>query len=115
MRGKQVDQPYVSSDVFTFTTSSPFDFGVLYAGDEIVEAEVTVDTPFDDPSTILTLGLQSATGSLLSSSDIDPTVVGTYSTGASKKITAADAVRLQVVPGASTQGSGRVVVSVRRN
>lgn len=113
MRGKQLDQPYVS-EVFTFVTASPLDFGVLYAGDEIVEAQLIIEVPFDDPAAVVTLGLQSATGVLLSSGDIDPTVVGTYSTEAARNVVAADAVRVQVVPGASTQGSGRVVVSVRR-
>jgi hypothetical protein len=114
VRGKQLDQPYIQFP-FTYQTVSPYDYGVLYAGDEITDAKVIITTPFNDPAAMLTLGQTSMAGNIFASNELDPTTVGTYENGQGYPIAALDGVRLQVIPGASTQGAGIVQVSVRRN
>jgi hypothetical protein len=105
--------PFISAD-FVFSSPTPLDFGVLNAGDEIVSADVIIETAFDDPGAILTLGRATSTGSILTSADIDPNTVGTYNSLSGARVGGPDAIRLQLVPLASTQGAGRVVVVVRR-
>lgn len=105
--------PFISLD-FTYSDASPIDFGTLAADEVIVDSDIIIDTPFDDPTAILTLGLTSNTGNILPSSAIDPTVAGTYNSSENFVISGSDSVRLQIVPGTSTQGSGKVIVTVRR-
>ena len=99
---------------FTFSTTSPLDFGTLGSGDIVLNSEVEISTVFDDASTVVTLGLSTATGSILSSGEINPLKTGTYQDMANHDISGADAIRLQIVPGTSTQGAGRAIVTVRR-
>lgn len=99
---------------FDFTSPATIDFGTLKAGDIVVNADVVVETPFDDAAAMLTLGLVSAPSGMLSSAEIDPSVAATYNNGADFVVAAPDALRLQVLPGASTVGSGRAIVTVRR-
>jgi hypothetical protein len=114
LRGKQTAEIPDYAQVFLFTSPVTIDFGTLQAGDIIVDADVVVETTFDDPTAILTLGLVSSPGNILPSNAIDPTLVGTYNNSADFPVTGADALRLQVLPGTSTQGAGRAVVTVRR-
>lgn len=104
----------ILTQIFNFDDVSPIDFGTLKAGDEIVDAEVEITTTFDDASALVTLGQTTVTGNILNSAQIDPTVVGTYHNAENFKITGADGVRIQVVPGTSTQGQGRALVTIRR-
>lgn len=98
---------------FTRLSGNPFDFGALVAGEAIIEVAVLIEVAFDDPTTVITFGKASATGGILPSNTIDPTTPGTYNSEEVVPVTAADACRLQVVPGASTQGAGRVVVTIQ--
>lgn len=99
---------------FTYLSSLPLDFGALTAGDIIVNSEVEISTVFDDGTSIVTLGLSTATGSILNSGEINPLVLGNYQDTSNHDISGADAVRLQIVPGTSTQGAGRAIVTIRR-
>lgn len=104
----------IIDQVFNFDDSSPIDFGTLVNGDEIVNTEVEITTIFDDAAAIVTLGQTTDTGNILNANQIDPINVGTYHNAENFKITGADGVRIQIVPGTSTQGQGRAVVTIRR-
>jgi len=104
----------VIQQTFDYNDSSPIDFGTLVNGDEIINAEVEITTVFDDPTAIVTLGQTTSAGNILASTQIDPTDVATYHNGENFPITGADGVRIQIVPGSSTQGQGRAVVTIRR-
>lgn len=95
---------------FTYTDSTPLDFGSLPAGASLVEAQVAIDIPFNDPATLLSLGTVSAPDTILPTNTIDPTVASTYSNGESVFVPTADSLRFKILPAASTQGAGRVVV-----
>ena len=100
--------------IFTFTTGSPLDFGTLIAGDDIINAEIDITTVFDDPATLITLGQVSNPGNIFSSADVDPITLGTYHVGENFLVSGVDSIRLQILPGTSTQGAGRVTLTVRR-
>ncbi len=99
---------------FTFATGTPLDFGTLVSGDQILGYTVAIDVVFDDSAALLALGQVSSPGNLLPTNAIDPTVLGTYHGGESLLVAGADSFRLNITPGTSTQGSGRVNVLVRR-
>ncbi len=99
---------------FTFATATPLDFGTLNAGDEVVDVSVVVTTTFDDPAALLSLGLVSNPGCFLATNEVTPGAVGTYF-AKTEAVTGSDRLRLQVLPGTSSQGSGRVVALVRRS
>ena len=99
---------------FAFDTASPIDFGSLVAGDQILESEVVIDTVFDDAAALLALGQVSDPGNILPTNQINAQVTGTYANAENFLVAGADQLRLQITPFASTQGSGRVVVRIRR-
>jgi hypothetical protein len=106
--------PLVFSIDFLFSDPSPIDFGVLAANDEVVNADLVIETPFDDPAATLTLGLTSAPGGILGSAFNDPQNAGTYNSQDNLRAAGADSLRLVISPAASTAGSGRVYVTVRK-
>ena len=113
--GRQLKKVCISwVEDFDFTTTSPHDFAPLEAGDYVTDWELEVTTAFDDPAAWLTLGTVSATGSILAINQNDPGTVGTYASQENFKASGSDAVRLVISPGTSTQGAGRVVVTIRR-
>jgi hypothetical protein len=99
---------------FAFSTGTPLDFGSLNLGDVVVDVDVMIDVPFNDPAALLAFGLVSSPGTILPSNAIDPLTAGTYNAGADVVVAGVDAFRLQIVPGTSTQGSGRVIATVRK-
>lgn len=105
--------PYIVT-TFSLATASPLDFGALFTGDEILDSDVVIEVPFDDPTAMLSFGLVSSPGNILSTAAIDATTVGTYNNSEDFSLAAPDSLRLQILPGASTQGSGKVIVTVRR-
>jgi len=113
LSGSNLEQTVIQS--FTYLDSSPLDFDSFVAGDEILDSEIEITTVFDDPAAALSLGtiLQGA-NVILAISHIDPTVLGTYHNPINYTIGGADQGRLAINPGTSTQGAGRVVLTVRR-
>jgi len=109
----QVAELQVIKQAFSFVDGI-IDFGALVAGNDVLDCELEITTPFDDPAAVVTLGLTSATGSILNSAQIDPTSVGTYHSAENIIITISDGIRIQVVPGTSTQGAGRAIITIRR-
>jgi hypothetical protein len=99
---------------FDYLTPTPLDFGTLSINDIMVQVSISIITPFDDAATILSFGLVSNPGNILPSNMIDPTAIGTYHAGENVSIGGADQFRLQILPGTSTQGAGKVVAVVRK-
>ena len=99
---------------FAYTSANPLDFGSLIAQDEIFVSEIVIDTAFDDPGSMLSLGLVSSPGNILPIDANDPTVLGTYTSPENILVSGFDAFRLQILPGASTQGQGRSLALARR-
>jgi hypothetical protein len=107
-------QVEVLKQTFQYDDASPVDFGVLNAGDEIINSELEITTVFDDPGTIITLGQQTSPANILDAARVDATIIATFHNGSNFQIAGADACRIQIVPGSSTQGAGRAVITIRR-
>jgi len=104
----------IVEQLFLFSDSNPLDFSSLVLGDLIADAEIEITTVFDDPAAMLSLGLVSATGSILTTAQNNPQALGVYANGENFPITGPDQIRLQILPGASTQGAGRVVIYLKK-
>lgn len=104
----------VLTATFTFATGSPLDFGTLVSGDDIIDSEIDITTVFDDAATLISLGQVSSPGNIFSTADLDPTKLGTYHNGMNFLVSGSDSICLQILPGTSTQGAGRVTLTVRR-
>lgn len=97
---------------FDYTTASPADFGIVRISDLIIRSEIEVTTPFDDPAA--TLRLQLGTGEIIiQQAEVDPGAVGNYGNDDNLKAASQTTGRLVISPGISTQGAGRVVLSIR--
>jgi len=99
---------------FLFNTPSPLVFGTLNPGDLIINSEIEITTPFNDPASILQASLVSGP-ILINAGENDPTTNGTYGAERNTDITLPDQASLTIIPGASTQGAGRIILNVRRN
>ena len=111
LRLEDVDYEVVD---FFYNTASPVIFCNLAVGDLILEARVTITTPFDDAAAMVSIGPTSNPDSLLATNETKPTVASDYITERSFKAAGSDSVTLKIVPGTSTQGAGRAVVICRR-
>lgn len=97
---------------FDFTTIGAVDFGALAAGDSVIGVQVVIDTAFDDPATLVSLGLVSNPDGILDTNNVNPSFASTYGAQENFLVAGPDALRLKVFPFASTQGAGRVVAIV---
>lgn len=97
---------------FDHTFSGVLDFGALAPGDSVIGVQLVIDVPFDDPSTLVSLGLVSNPDGILSTAEVDPNRASTYGAQENVLVMIADSFRLKVFPVASIQGAGRVVAIV---
>ncbi len=97
---------------FDYTSSGAIDFGALEPGDSIVTVQLVIDVPFDDPGTLISLGLASNPDGILSTANVDPLEAATYAAQENTFVTDVDALRLKIFPHASIQGAGRVVAII---
>ena len=98
---------------FAYNDISPINFGILRIGDLIVESELEIIIPFDDPAAVLQL-TASGVGTLIPQNGNDATEVAVYGNSENFKVTLASSLNVVITPGTSTQGSGRVTVTVKR-
>lgn len=98
---------------FAFNTASPLTIRSMVAGETIVNAEIQIDTVFDDPAATLQLGTIAQPGLIIPTGNNIPTSTGVYRTDLNYPFTAAANVILTITPGVSTQGSGLVVMQIK--
>ena len=100
---------------FSFSTPSPMTLANLKAGDIIDEADVVITTVFDDAAATLEVGTVASPGLVLPTTKIDPTILDrTFTSSVKHEISVAEILRLTISPGASTQGAGFVLFTIRR-
>jgi len=99
---------------FAFGDVSPKIVGILNPGDIVINSELDIITPFNDPAASLALGTIAVPGRFLGTNESQPDVGGNYVNQSNFPMTVAEQCRLTISPGTSTQGIGRVVVTVRR-
>jgi hypothetical protein len=93
---------------FTFISGSLV-LQQVFPGDIIDSAWVLIDTPFDDPAASILLGTTLAPGLIFGLGDVTSSVVDQYANQAVTEFALTEFLVLTISPGASTQGSGRVI------
>lgn len=99
---------------FAYNTPSPLTIINLAANDVLNVQAVVITTPFNGVGSSLRLGTVAAPNSILSSTQITPTVTATYETSEKQLINVPEIMRLTIVPGTATQGAGYVLYNIRR-
>lgn len=112
--GGGTSDTYVIRQEFSFSDPTPLDFGSVMAGAIIIDSDVVIQVPFDDPTALLALGTVANPGQIMTTANIDAQNTGTYSNPEDFEYASTTQMRLNITPGASTQGSGEVIVTVRR-
>ena len=86
----------------------------VFTGNLIDTAWVRIDTPFDDPSATIRMGISANPGLLFGPDDTDPSVVDQYTNQAVTEFSSMDYLSLIISPASSTQGAGLLVYRFRR-
>lgn len=97
---------------FTFATPFPLTLHALAAGDIVSEVQVVVEVPFDDPAATLTLGTPGTPTAIFAASETSLAESARFETGRDYRPVSSETLRLSVVPGTSTVGSGYVLFDV---
>ena len=97
---------------FTFASASPIVVGGLNPGDTVITSYVAIEVAFDDPTATAMLGITATPDLFLGAIKIQRAYE--YSQPATYTTLAETNVQLSLVPGASTAGSGYVLILIRR-
>jgi len=98
---------------FAFNDGSPKTIATMSAGQAVIDSEVVITDIFDDVAATLALGTSGTPSALLGTGDIDPTSLDTNGSDTNITFSGADTIVLTITPGASTKGSGYVVLLLK--
>lgn len=99
---------------FSFDDSSPFSLGLVPAGARVIARRAIVEESFDGASPTITLGDAGDADRLMAESDADLTAVADYEVREPTVLYADETELLAtLVPDASTQGAGVILVEYR--
>jgi len=99
---------------FAYNTASPLTIAAVVNGEAVIDSEIVIETPFDDVAAVLDLGTVASPSALIPAADNDPQNLGNYGSDENINFTGPETVRLTISPGASTQGSGYVLVILKK-
>lgn len=100
--------------LFEYNDSSPKTVATLNVGDLLIDTELEILTVFNDASATLQLGVPGDINKIIKTTFNKPSRIGNYGTDCNYKATGTEQLILTIVPGTSTQGSGRLVLQIRR-
>lgn len=90
---------------------SPINIGTLLEGTTVLSIDLTVETPFDDPLSNVTVGTAADPSFFMHEDLSDPSVQGTFISQERKKISTTSDIKVWVDPGSSTQGNLSIVMT----
>ncbi len=96
---------------FSWGDATPLPIVTLNSGAVIAEVNVWMLEKFDASGSIVTIGKSTATDDLMNSTEIDPTILSSFSTRPGKEYSAGEIVVLKIIPGGGCN-KGRGVLSV---
>ena len=96
---------------FTYTTISPLTIYYTAVGDAITGARVHIETEFDEASTV-SVGHTGSQVAIMDTAENFTTEAGDYECTRFLTYSGSDSIKLYITPGASTQGTGHVVLYV---
>lgn len=99
---------------FSFDSFSPFILSNLSAGDIVVDCEIRIDVSFDDPLSTIRVGTPLSPSGVMSADKSNPGFVSTYGNDENYFASVSETLQMIISPGASTQGSGYVLATIRR-
>jgi hypothetical protein len=99
------------SAYYSYTDVNPLDLVIVPTGKTVIAATVIVVTPFDDPTATLSLGTTANANSILTTADIIPGSVGTYTAYPATRYGSDTQLVMGIVPGTSTQGDGVLTIN----
>lgn len=113
--GSSADAEEIKTLAFSFSTSSPATILAIPAGGRIISVGVQITTPFDDASSLITIGDAGNTSRLMAANQNIPNEIGESESHVGYQYVALSSIILTIVPGASTQGSGVAYVVYNLN
>jgi hypothetical protein len=99
---------------FAYNDVTPVVLTTLNAGDKVIISEIKTTLVFDDAASFVRLGIPASPDLLMAATDSKVSRIGTYSSQQNKDILVGTTLQLIISPGASTQGTGQVIVTIRR-
>lgn len=99
---------------FNFGDATPKSLFTIAAGKTVQSVSIIILEAFNDVTATLSVGDAGDTDRLFETTDILPSVVGTYTTEPGYKYISATPLTLSISPGTSSQGSGLVVITYNK-
>jgi hypothetical protein len=99
------------SAYYSYTDVNPLDLVIVPTGKTVIAATVIVVTPFNDPAATLSMGTAADANSILTTADIVPGSVGTYTAYPATRYGSDTQLVMGIVPGTSTQGDGVLTIN----
>lgn len=109
-----VVNPVVEKFPFTFLSATPQTVYTLLTGELITDTELVIETVYDDNAATLSVGVFADVELIIAIKGNDPQKLGNYGNNENFEFSVDTAVVLTLLPGASTQGSGYVLIEVKR-
>jgi hypothetical protein len=99
---------------FTFLSATPQTVYTLITGEMVTDTELVIETVYDDNAATLSVGVAVDVELIIAIKGNDPTKLGNYGNNENYEFGVDTAILLTLAPGASTQGSGYVLLEVKR-
>ncbi len=99
---------------FAFDDSSPIAITTLAVAANISKVRTVIDTAFDDSASTITVGLPGNVGLLQMANENDTSAVASYETWPDLELPIGSELQIELTPGTSTQGEGKVIVTLSR-
>jgi hypothetical protein len=96
---------------FIYTTISPLTIYYTIPGDVITGARIHIETEFDEASTV-SVGHTGSQVAIMDTTENFTTEAGDYECTRFITYSGSDSIKMYITPGASTQGTGHVVLYV---
>lgn len=100
---------------FQYNSTSPLVIDNIVAGQKVVNSEIEILTPFDDPGAVLRLGTFADDDLIMTEDMNNPQIVHLSVNHDNFEFLVNDSVILTISPGTSTQGSGKVNLTIDRS
>jgi hypothetical protein len=99
---------------FDFSSSSPLALSQLLPGDIVDQVKVVIEAGFDDPAATLRVGTTQDPDLVFAAGEVACQTLGDYESEQDFKIGTATSLVLTIARGASTRGSGFVLIRLRK-
>lgn len=100
---------------FGYATDTPLTIASIAGGERVKKIGIQITTPFNDPSSSLSVGHAGSQEALMTVNQNDPTEIGIYEVTPEFKYYGADTIKLYINRADATEGVGTVYLWTERN